>query len=211
MGALVELVRVITVEKELAQIQTDSLLRTLIIIGLLLTGILLSTAYGLFKRRRWARILTLILAGLFVWLFPLGTVLAVIFEISGSAQIRAFVTNNSDSANWKNQWSHTLEATSGRSSQLMVQDTNSEASVCLYGKLMLLVTGIYASNYKHFKICASFFRVCASFFKLCASLRTLIILNKSALFAPGTSRRDLRRRRYSLRPTRRRPPGQCLR
>lgn len=76
-GALVELVRVITIEKELAQIQTDSLLQTLIIIGLLLIGILLSTAYGLFKRRRWARVLTLILAGLFVWLFPLGTALAV--------------------------------------------------------------------------------------------------------------------------------------
>jgi hypothetical protein len=76
-GALVELVRIITIEKELAKIQADSLLQTLIIIGLLLTVILLSTAYGLFKRRRWARIFTLILAGLFVWLFPLGTALAV--------------------------------------------------------------------------------------------------------------------------------------
>jgi hypothetical protein len=76
-GALVELIRVITIEKELAKIQADSSLLTLIIIGVLLTIILLSTAYGLFKRRCWARILTLILAGLFVWLFPLGTALAV--------------------------------------------------------------------------------------------------------------------------------------
>jgi hypothetical protein len=76
-GALVELIRVITIEKELAKIQADSSLLTLIIIGVLLTGLLLSTTYGLFKMRRWARILTLILSGLFVWLFPLGTALAV--------------------------------------------------------------------------------------------------------------------------------------
>jgi hypothetical protein len=75
-GALVELVRVIIIEKELSRIQSDSYLIP-IILGLLLTVMLLSTAYGLFKRRRWARILSLILAGLFALLFPLGTALSV--------------------------------------------------------------------------------------------------------------------------------------
>jgi hypothetical protein len=75
-AALIELIRIIIIEKELAQIQSDPSLLILIIVGLLLTFILLSTAYGLFKRRRWARIVTLILTGLFIWLFPLGTALA---------------------------------------------------------------------------------------------------------------------------------------
>ncbi|MGB7923490.1 MAG: DUF2127 domain-containing protein [Pyrinomonadaceae bacterium] len=76
-AALVELIRVITIKKELSQIQDDSSLQTLIILGVILTFILLFTAYGLFKRKRWARILSLILAGLFIWLFPLGTALSV--------------------------------------------------------------------------------------------------------------------------------------
>jgi drug/metabolite transporter (DMT)-like permease len=76
-AALVELFRVITIEKELARIRSDSSLLVLIIVGLLLTIVLLSTAYGLFKRRPWARISSLILAGLFIWLVPLGTALAI--------------------------------------------------------------------------------------------------------------------------------------
>jgi phosphoglycerol transferase MdoB-like AlkP superfamily enzyme len=75
-GAIVELVRVIIIEKELARIQSDSYLMP-IILGLLLLIILVSTSYGLFKRRRWARILSLVLAGLFVLLFPLGTALSI--------------------------------------------------------------------------------------------------------------------------------------
>lgn len=75
-GAIVELVRVIIIEKELSKIQSDSYLMP-IILGLLLLIILLSTAYGLFQKRRWARILSLVLAGLFVLLFPLGTALSV--------------------------------------------------------------------------------------------------------------------------------------
>jgi hypothetical protein len=75
-GAIVELVRIIIVEKELARILSDSYLMP-IILGLLFTIILLSTSYGLFKRRRWARNLSLVLAALFVLLFPLGTALAV--------------------------------------------------------------------------------------------------------------------------------------
>jgi hypothetical protein len=51
--------------------------RTLIIIGLVLMLIFFSTAYGLFKRRRWARFSTLVLSGLMVFLFPLGTALAI--------------------------------------------------------------------------------------------------------------------------------------
>lgn len=77
LAALVELVRVMTIEKELARIRSDSFLKVLIIVSLLLTITLLSTAYGLFKKRRWARMSSLILASLFIWLVPLGTVLAI--------------------------------------------------------------------------------------------------------------------------------------
>jgi hypothetical protein len=73
-GAIVELVRVVTVEKELERIRSEYYL---VIIGLLLMVMLLFTAYGVFKRRRWARTLAFILAGLFILLFPLGTALAV--------------------------------------------------------------------------------------------------------------------------------------
>lgn len=77
LGALVELVRVIVIEKELSRIRSDSLLQILITIALALMIFLLATAYGLFNRRPWARTLALILSGLFVWLFPLGTALAI--------------------------------------------------------------------------------------------------------------------------------------
>jgi ABC-type transport system involved in multi-copper enzyme maturation permease subunit len=100
-GAIVELVRIIIIEKELAQIQSDSSLLTLIIVCLLLTFILLSTAYGIFKRRRWARIITLILAGLFIWLFPLGTALAIYtwwFMHSGEGKHLYSKVNRSKSA-----------------------------------------------------------------------------------------------------------------
>jgi hypothetical protein len=77
LAALIELVRLITIEKELVRIRSDPYVLVLVIVGLLLTTILLSTAYGLFKKRRWARILSLVLAGLLVLLFPLGTALSV--------------------------------------------------------------------------------------------------------------------------------------
>lgn len=38
---------------------------------------LLAAPYRLFRRRRWARILSLITTVFYVWLFPLGTILAV--------------------------------------------------------------------------------------------------------------------------------------
>ena len=76
-AAMVELVRVLTIEKELARIRSDSYVLAMIIVGLLLTIVLLSTAYGLFKRRRWARVSSLILAGLLIWLVPLGTALSI--------------------------------------------------------------------------------------------------------------------------------------
>jgi hypothetical protein len=76
-AAVVELVRVIIIERELERIRSDSLLQILILIALILTVIILSTAYGLLRRRRWARIPALILSALFVWLFPLGTALAI--------------------------------------------------------------------------------------------------------------------------------------
>jgi hypothetical protein len=76
-AALVELVRVIALEKELERLRSDSLLQVLITVALILTIFIVSTAYGLLKRRSWARIPALILSALFVWLFPLGTALAV--------------------------------------------------------------------------------------------------------------------------------------
>jgi chromate transport protein ChrA len=76
-AALVELIRVIILARELERIQADSLLQILIAVALLLMIFLYAIAYGLFRRRRWARIAALISLGLFVWLFPLGTALAI--------------------------------------------------------------------------------------------------------------------------------------
>jgi len=75
--AAVELVRIVTLDKELNHVRSDSALLTMIIAGLILMVVLIATSYGLFKRRNWARISTLILAGLLVLLFPLGTALAI--------------------------------------------------------------------------------------------------------------------------------------
>ena len=74
---ILELVRIITVEKELDHVRSDSSFRMLITIGLFFMVIFLSTVYGLFKRRRWARIFALVLSALLVWFVPLGTALAV--------------------------------------------------------------------------------------------------------------------------------------
>jgi amino acid permease len=76
-AALVELIRVITLERELERIRSSTELKVLILTGLLLTAFLLCTAYGLLRRRTWARILALISTALSVWLFPLGTALAI--------------------------------------------------------------------------------------------------------------------------------------
>jgi fatty-acid desaturase len=77
LATLVELVRVIVLEKERDRIRLDSFLQIVILIALALMAILLSTAYGLSRRKRWARISALILSGLLIWLFPLGTALAI--------------------------------------------------------------------------------------------------------------------------------------
>lgn len=77
LAALVELVRVIIIERELERIRADSLLQILIAVALIVMIFLYAIAYGVFKRRRWARIAALISSGLFVWLFPLGTALAI--------------------------------------------------------------------------------------------------------------------------------------
>ena len=37
----------------------------------------LLAAYGLLRRKRWARIIALLFSVLYVWIFPLGTVLAI--------------------------------------------------------------------------------------------------------------------------------------
>jgi hypothetical protein len=77
LAALVELVRVIVTERELERIRSSTELKVLILVGLLLTVYILSVAYGLLRRKRWARIPALILSVLFIWLFPLGTALAI--------------------------------------------------------------------------------------------------------------------------------------
>jgi|ERR1044071_1039946 predicted phage tail protein len=77
LAALIELVRIMIIDKELARIQADSLLQILIAVALIVMIFLYLIAYGLFKRRWWARIAALISSGLFVWLFPLGTALAI--------------------------------------------------------------------------------------------------------------------------------------
>jgi hypothetical protein len=74
-AAIVEAIRVMTIKGEFAEMASD--FQILIISGLLLLVILIPTAYGLFKRRRWARFSTLLLSGLLVFLFPLGTALAI--------------------------------------------------------------------------------------------------------------------------------------
>lgn len=56
--------------------------------------IFLSTAYGLFRKKRWARIAVLIFACVFVWLFPLGTILAAyswwFMHSEGARQLYAY-------------------------------------------------------------------------------------------------------------------------
>lgn len=76
-GALVELVRVLTLERELERIRSSTTLQIFILVGLFLTVFVISTAYGLQRRKAWARITALILSCLLVWLFPLGTALAI--------------------------------------------------------------------------------------------------------------------------------------
>jgi hypothetical protein len=60
-------------------ISTGKLLTIIVIFCIILlpTLLLLFTAYGLYKRKRWVRVTASILAILFVWSFPLGTALAV--------------------------------------------------------------------------------------------------------------------------------------
>jgi hypothetical protein len=77
LAALVELIRVITLERELERIRTSTELKVMIPVGLLLMAFFLSIAYGLLRRRPWGRILVLASAVLFVWLVPLGTALAI--------------------------------------------------------------------------------------------------------------------------------------
>jgi drug/metabolite transporter (DMT)-like permease len=76
-AALVELVRVVVLERELERIRSSTELQLLIGVGLLLTVYILSVAYGLIRRRGWVRVPALILSVLFIWLFPLGTALAI--------------------------------------------------------------------------------------------------------------------------------------
>jgi hypothetical protein len=47
------------------------------IAAMVLSIYLLTTVYGMLRRRRWGRILALVTAAFFVWFFPVGTILAV--------------------------------------------------------------------------------------------------------------------------------------
>ncbi len=49
----------------------------LFIASAVLSTCLLSTVYGMIRRRRWGRIFALVTTVFYVWLFPLGTLLAV--------------------------------------------------------------------------------------------------------------------------------------
>jgi chromate transport protein ChrA len=77
LAAFIELVRIMIIDKELTRIQSDSLLQILIAVALIVMIFLYLIAYGLFRRRRWARIAALISSGLFIWLFPLGTAMTI--------------------------------------------------------------------------------------------------------------------------------------
>lgn len=77
LGALIELVRILTLERELARIQSDSALQILIVFALALMVFLYLMSYGLLKKKPWARISALVSSALFVWLVPLGTALAI--------------------------------------------------------------------------------------------------------------------------------------
>ena len=55
----------------------DVLPLAMIPVVLLFAVLLLLIPYGLFQKRQWARISVLILAALFIWLFPLGTILTI--------------------------------------------------------------------------------------------------------------------------------------
>jgi hypothetical protein len=96
-AALVELVRVIMLERELERIRSSTGLQLLILVGLLLTVFLFITASGLLRRRRWAKVLALILSALLVWLFPLGTALAIYtWWFLHSAGYRQMVSDSTD-------------------------------------------------------------------------------------------------------------------
>ena len=66
----------------------DVLPLEMIPVALLFAVLLLLIPYGLFKKRRWARICVLIFSALFVWLFPLGTILAAYTWFMHSAGAR---------------------------------------------------------------------------------------------------------------------------
>jgi drug/metabolite transporter (DMT)-like permease len=49
----------------------------LMIAAAVISACLLTTVYGMVRRRRWARVLALVTTVFYIWLFPLGTLLAV--------------------------------------------------------------------------------------------------------------------------------------
>lgn len=82
-GVLIMLSKSLTQEIEPSQPQfnipfhKDSFPLEMSLIAAFFAIIFLLTALGLFRKKRWARISALVLACLLVWLFPLGTILAV--------------------------------------------------------------------------------------------------------------------------------------
>jgi hypothetical protein len=72
-AAIVSLVRDLRQKDWALAIYKDELF----IASAVLSTCLLSTVYGMLRRRRWGRVLALITTVFYVWLFPLGTLLAV--------------------------------------------------------------------------------------------------------------------------------------
>lgn len=80
---LIMVSKLLTQEREPAQPQfnlpfhRDSFPLEMGLVAAFFAMFFLLTAYGLFKKKRWARISVLVLACVLVWLFPLGTILAI--------------------------------------------------------------------------------------------------------------------------------------
>jgi lysylphosphatidylglycerol synthetase-like protein (DUF2156 family) len=87
-GGLIMLSKLFTQEREPAQPQLnlsfhrDSFPLEMSLIAAFFAILFLLIAYGLFRKKRWARISVLVLAFVLIWLFPLGTILGSVY-ISG--------------------------------------------------------------------------------------------------------------------------------
>jgi uncharacterized membrane protein len=83
MVVLIMLSKIFTQEREPPQpqfnlpVHHDSFPLEISLIASFFAILFLLTGYGLLRKKRWARISVLVLAFVLIWLFPLGTILAV--------------------------------------------------------------------------------------------------------------------------------------